>query len=48
MTEHLVEEDQTRMAFADLSELIRDAPYRRVAWIDADAVVLRGLKRLFR
>ena len=25
-------------------ELIRDAPYRRVAWIDADAVVLRGCR----
>ena len=28
-------------------ELILDAPYQRVAWIDADAVVLRGLSRLF-
>ena len=26
-------------------ELILDAPYRRVAWIDADAIVLRGLSR---
>ena len=29
-------------------ELILDAPYQQVAWIDADAVVLRGLPKLFR
>ena len=29
-------------------DLILDAPYRRVAWIDADAIVLRGLQGLFR
>ena len=29
-------------------ELILAAPFRRVAWIDADAIVLRGLKHLFR
>ena len=29
-------------------ELILDAPYQQVAWIDADAIVLRGLCRLFR
>ena len=29
-------------------ELILDAPYQHVAWIDADAIVLRGLNRLFR
>ena len=28
-------------------ELILDAPYRRVAWIDADAIVLRGLQSFF-
>lgn len=28
-------------------ELILDAPYRRVAWIDADAIVLRGVEMLF-
>ena len=28
-------------------ELILDAPYRRVAWIDADAIVLRGIESLF-
>ena len=28
-------------------ELILDAPYRRVAWIDADAIVLRGVESLF-
>ena len=28
-------------------ELILDAPYRRVAWIDADAIVLRGINRMF-
>ena len=28
-------------------ELILDAPYRRVAWIDADAIVLRGVDSLF-
>ena len=28
-------------------ELILDAPYRRVAWIDADAIVLRGIEPLF-
>lgn len=28
-------------------ELILDAPYQQVAWIDADAIVLRGLNRLF-
>ena len=27
--------------------LILDAPYRRVAWIDADAIVLRGVDLLF-
>ena len=29
-------------------ELILDAPYRRVAWIDADAIVLRGIESLFK
>ena len=29
-------------------ELILDAPYQQVAWIDADAIVLRGLPRMFR
>ena len=28
-------------------ELILDAPYRRVAWIDADAIVLRGINKMF-
>ena len=28
-------------------ELLLDAPYQQVAWIDADAVVLRGLAKLF-
>ena len=28
-------------------ELILDAPYQRVAWIDADAIVLRGVESLF-
>jgi hypothetical protein len=28
-------------------ELLLDAPYQQVAWIDADAVVLRGLPKLF-
>ena len=28
-------------------ELILDSPYRRVAWIDADAIVLRGLELFF-
>lgn len=28
-------------------ELILDSPYRRVAWIDADAIVLRGIESLF-
>ena len=28
-------------------ELILDAPYRQVAWIDADAIVLRGINKMF-
>ena len=28
-------------------ELILDSPYRRVAWIDADAIVLRGVESFF-